>query len=367
MKKIILAFLILNSSLIFSQAENIVINESFNNNSNNWVISSTSDWSSFIKDGSYNLSNNISNKTSYFKPENLFLNNKKDYEIETNIKFNVLENNASGGIIFISDEEISNNSYSLKLGFCVVISKYNNEYFLYLNKTDWSGFNYLQKLDNYDINKINNLKITIDNGNPTFKVLVNNKLVFENNFPLFNFNNIGFYQMGNISMSIHDIRVKTSNLPYNEMVIDQMDLVYNQSKNINNILIGSQYLGELTKYVPKAILFDDYNFDFKKFKEELMIDENCENFNTIKSGDSSINIFYFNYKSNTIKLGVEKENKFSSIKIIFSAPNKAIEFYNLYSKAKRFKIEQDKAYLPANYEKGIILLKEENSVLILNI
>lgn len=364
MKKITLAFIILNSSLIFSQAENIVINESFSNNSNNWVLSTKNHWNSSINNGSYNLSNNNSDKTSYFKPKNLFLNNKQNYEIETNIKFTLSENNSSSGLIFICDEQVKNDSYSLLLGYLVMVMKYNDEYFLHLNKADWSGFNYYEKLNNFDISKTHNLKIIVDNETPAFRIFIDNKLVFEKKFPLFNFNNIGFYQMGKVSMVVNDIKIKTSNSENSKFMFDQTDLVYNESKNITNTLKGSQYLTDLTKYVPKGILFDDYNNQFKRFKEELLIDENCENFNTIPTKDEVNDAFIFNYKSNKFFTLVSKENTFIATSITFSAPNKAVEFYNLYSKSKGYKIGPERAYLPINEMKAIMLNKEENSVTI---
>jgi|GEM_PF-3916606 len=361
MKKALLSIFILSSLLLHSQNEKVLLNESFTNNSNNWEVSTKKDWSSSINNGNYILSNNKTNYVSYFKPNNLFLNNKQNYEIEANIKFSISENNSSSGLILIYDEQHKEDGLMLT-GYLIMITKSSDEYYLHLNKSDGSNINYLEKLNDFNINKTHNIRIKINNNTPVIKVFINNELIFENYIPLFNFHNVGFYQNGKVSTIVNDIKVKASIENNNKFTFDVTDMVWNNSLKSLEILRGSQYFTELTGYVPEALLFDDYNYQFNKFKEKLLIDDNCSNFQTLPLEDGTYDAFILKYRSNRIFTLVSKDNTFIATSVTFSDPNKAFEFYNLYSKAKAFKIESNRAYLPSNPMKAIMLNKEENSV-----
>lgn len=364
MKQIIFISLFFNSFLIFSQTENVVINESFDDNSNNWKTSSSDYWNATINNGSYNLSNTRSDKTSYFKREKISINNKKEYTIETNIKFDFLEHESAAGLIFINDEEISNNNYSLLLGYLLLITKFNDDYYVRLNKSDWSSLDWGKKLENFDSSKIHNLKVKINNEIPLMEILIDNVLIFKEQVPLFNFSNIGFYQMGKVSMVVNDIKVKTSNLENTNFLFDISNNIYNRSTKTFNILKGYQYITKLTKYVPKAVLIDEYYYDFQLYKKELLIDENCTNFKTYPTENENLEHFSFTYKTNVFFSTVEKSKHFIEVSIKFNDPNEAVQFYNLYSKAKQLTNEGELAYFPLNKNKGITLNKENNWVTI---
>lgn len=364
MKQIIFFSLFLNSFLIFSQTENIVINESFDNNFNNWEISSSDHWDATINKGNYNLSNTSSDKTSYFKRKNISINNKREYSIETNIKFDFLNNESAAGLIFINDEEISDNNYSLLLGYLLLITKFNDDYYLRLNKSDWSSLDWGKKINNFDSSKTHNLKVKINNDIPLMEILIDNVTIFKEEVPLFNFSNIGFYQMGKVSMVVDDIKVKTSNLENTRFLFDISNNIYNHSTKKFNTLKGYQYIAELTKYVPKAVLIDDYYYEFQLYKKELLIDENCTNFKTIPTKNEKQEHFSFLYKTNLFFSTVGENKYFNDITIKFSDPNKAVEFYNLYSRAKQLTIEGEIAFYPLNKNKGIMINKENNWVTI---
>lgn len=364
MKKTLITLSILNSFFLFSQELKTVLNEQFDNNYNNWEISTKKYWSSSIKNGFYSLTNDDSNMTSYFKPKGLLLRNKLQYELNINLKINLIENNSSAGLILLNDENIKDGNYSLNLGYSILFVKHDNKFYIHLNKTDWSGYDYIQELENFDTNKNHNFKIKINNDIPKTSILLDNKLILEKQFPLFNFYNIGFYQLGKVAMEIDNLSISTSNEENDRFMYDIIDKIYNHGDNTMNILKGNQYINELTKYVPKAILFDDYEGDFNRYKKEFSIDENCENFKTTPDKDGINDIFSCNYKSNLIYTLASKQNTFSSTAIVFKTSNSAFDFFNLYSKAKGFQIENDRGYLPINSMKAIILNRENNSVTI---
>ncbi len=364
MKKILITLSILNAFFLFSQEMSTVIDENFDNNNNNWEISTKNYWSSTIKNGKYLLKNNDANMTSYFKQKKMLLRNKLRYELNFNFKINLIENNSSAGLILLNDENIENDSYSLILGYSIIFVKYDNKFYLNLNKSDLTGYDYIEELQNFDTNKTHNIKIIINNETPKTSILIDNKLILEKQFPLFNFHNFGFYQLGKVSMEIDNISIRTSKEENRKFMYDVMDKIYNSDINTMNILKGNQYINELTKYVPKAILYDDYDSDFIRFKKEFSIDENCENFKTTPEKDNINNIFSFYYKSNLIYTLVSKQNTFTTSSVVFKTQNNAVNFFNLYSKAKGFKIENERAYLPLNSMKAIILNKDKNSVTI---
>jgi hypothetical protein len=364
MKKIILYFGLLNCYITFSQNLKTVLNESFDNNSNKWEISEKKYWKTFISNGSYFLSNNELEKFSYFKGNNLNINNKEKYEIDVNLKINTLEENSFVGLIFINDEKNEKNNYFLLQGYMLMFLKYQNDYFLHLNKYDHSGYNFDVKLNNFDINKTHNIKVIIDNSIPKTSIFIDNSLVLEKDFPLFNFNNIGFSQVGKVSMKVNDLKIKTSINENNDFMFDIIDKIYVKSKNTSITLKGSHYVEQLLNYVPTAILQDDFEGQFNRFKDELLIDENCVNFKTTPTNDGINDAFTFDYKTNKVFTLVSKENTFIATSITFAEPNKAIEFYNLYSKSKGFIIKNERAYFPNNEMKAILLTKEDNRVTI---
>lgn len=356
MKKIILLFGVLNSLSLFSQDLNTVINEDFKNNINNWNINSKAS----ISNGSYNLLNGEGNSSCHL-PKNLNLNNRELYEIETNFKIKLSANSSSAGLIFVNDiiKEVN-----MPIGYLILFVKSGNDYYLYLNKDDGTSFQITKKIENFDTNIKHNLKIVIDNTKPKITVFVDSKKIIENEAPLFNYSNIGFYQISKSEMIIDNIIIKSSTKEQTIFQYDIYDCVY--EKNTKSLLTikGNYYTEELMKYVPKIILFDVFEDDFSTFKKEILVSDKCHNVKTKPSKGTGEMEFSFDYESNNFFTLVHESNLFSAVIISFSKPNDSRNFYNLYRKAKGFVSDtDDRAYCPTNSMKAI-LLNKDNTVTI---
>jgi len=357
MKKIILLLGVLISTPCFSQNLITALNEDFKNNINNWNINSNSS----ISNGFYSLSNLDRSKTSCYLSKNLNLKNKEVYEIETNLKIKLSENSSSAGIIFVNDiiEELN-----MPIGYLILFIKYNDDYYLYLNKDDGTSFHISQKLENFDINIKHNLKIVINNAKPKITVYVDYKKIIENEAPLFNFSDVGFYQISKSEMIIDNIIVKCSTKKQDIFQYDIYDRVYEKNSKSLLTIKGNYYTRELLKYVPKAILFDFFEDDFNTFKNEIIVNDKCYNFKTSPSNNVGEFEFSFDYESNKFFTLIHKSNVFSAVLISFSKPNDSRNFYNLYRKAKGFVSDtDDRAYYPTNVMKSI-LLNKDNTVTI---
>lgn len=359
MKKIILILGVLNSLFCFSQELKTALNEDFKNNINNWNVSSINKKAT-VSNGSYNLFNDEGNSSCHL-PKNLNLNNKELYEIETNFKIKLSENSSSAGLIFVNDIIKEKN---MPIGYLILFAKFGNDYYVYLNKDDGTSFQITKKIENFDINIRHNLKVIIDNTKPKITVIVDSKKLIENEAPLFNFSNIGFYQISKSEMIIDDIIVKCSDKKQHNFLYDVYDRVY--EKNTKSLLTikGNYYTNELVKYVPRTVLLDVYEDNFNTFKNEIIVNDKCSNFKTIPSKSIGEREFSFDYETNKFFTIVDKSNLFSAVLISFSKPNDSINFYNLYRKAKGFVSDTNhRAYYPTNPIKSI-LLNKDNTVTI---
>ena len=347
-----------------SQELKTVIKDSFNNNINKWQISEKNHWKSNIVNGSFNISNIKSDEFAYFRTNNFNLKNKEKYDIEMNFKVSLLENQSSCGIIFINEESNTSGIFTLFAGYLINIAKFENDYYVDLNKYDQTGFNHYERIENFDTNKIHNLKILIDNSKPLVSIILDNKKIIEREFPLFNFDNIGFNLINKSTLIINDIIIKTGINENKRFMYDINDIVFDETNEKSYTLKGNNYSKELEKYVPRTLLIDDFKGDIFPFKEELMTNEKCYNFKTVPDKEGYNDIFSLYYKSNLIYTLVSKKNTFTTTAVIFKNPNDSLIFFNLYSKAKGFKIENERAYSPINEMKAIMLNKEKNSVTI---
>jgi hypothetical protein len=359
MKKIILIMGVLNSLLCFSQELKTALNEDFKNNINNWNVCSVNKKAT-VSNGSYNLFNEEGNSSCRL-PKNLNLNNKELYEIETNFKIKLSENSSYAGLIFVNEiiKEIN-----MPIGYLILFAKFGNDYYIYLNKDDGTSFQITNKIENFDPNVRHNLKVVIDNTKPKITVFVDSKKLIENEVPLFNFSNIGFYQISKSELIIDNIIVKCSEKKQNNFLYDIYDRVY--EKNTKSLLTikGNYYTNALLKYVPKTVLLDVYEDDFNTFKNEIIVDDKCYNFKTRPSKSIGELEFSFDYESNKFFTIVHKSNLFSAVLISFSNLNDSKNFYNLYKKAKGFVSDtDDRAYYPTNSMKAI-LLNKDNTVTI---
>jgi hypothetical protein len=109
MKNIILLSCQLFSVLVSSQTLKNSLIEDFNNYNNGWKLNkSSTSWNSNIINGKLEFTNNNSNDCIYLRPNDLKIQEKGNYEIETVLKVSINEDYSLAGVIFIDEENTEN-------------------------------------------------------------------------------------------------------------------------------------------------------------------------------------------------------------------------------------------------------------------
>ena len=160
----------------------LFLNESFDNNSNNWDIRNTAQDYLNIENGSYVFQN----KTSSSKISALtkVIDTQQNFEIETNINITATSNNNGNGIVW------GYTNVTDYLFFCYSISASQK---LWIGYYQWNLYNPWQNWLQQNVNPIGSFnKLTIRKIENTYYFFINEQFIISEPFEPFFGNLIGF-------------------------------------------------------------------------------------------------------------------------------------------------------------------------------
>jgi hypothetical protein len=313
-----------------SQETKIIQIDRFENDKNNWGLIDNKEEVCALENGKLIIENKRKNSWTYFSPENLKGFQNKAYT-EISFDFSIakvdLENNGGVGFLFINS--ISNKNFE---NVRLLIGNKNS----YFSKSDWLNVNDSFTLDNSfktpKLENTNSVKIVLDNqekpNGENLQLFINNVKVFESNFNISNFNEIGLFSYGLHKTAYDNLVIKQSE--EENYVVDAFDFLSTNGKLV--IDHNGIETSHLTKYIPIEIVDNQNILSTKDLIKNLKKNSKCSSFEKkrVDFKGKKREMFSFNYGNSLIEFFTDTD-KPNPIEINFLEKDDLYDFFKIYS------------------------------------
>lgn len=197
MKKLALSFILAINSIY---AQQILLNENFDNNSNNWLVNNTQEYNSYIEKGKFVI--DVKTENAYWFYQQLpFLPDTIDFELEATITQIKSDGNYGYGIVWGLYNDNSNFKYFLvsKNNYVKVSHYYNKEYH---EKLEWTFNEYINPLGKPNVFKI------VKKGN-LIEHFINGKSINLSGDYRYHGSKFGIYVGNKMKVEVDNIKITT--------------------------------------------------------------------------------------------------------------------------------------------------------------
>ncbi len=226
MKKIILLYFTVISSLTILAQETILINEEFNDNTNNWYIADDENLKTDVTKGHYQFENKTTSSRWIFTTINNLSADEEDFTIEIKLKQTKGDKDLAQGILF----SLYSNSEAYHQFFITANGQYKINH--YYSKKDHIKVNYKEhKAINTGLKSYNTLKVVKTANIVTY--YINNEEVYKSGNHSYYGNRLAYFTGGNITIEVDELKVTKS--PRDIHLIENADKIADKVKLSDNV------------------------------------------------------------------------------------------------------------------------------------
>lgn len=226
MKKIILLYFTVISSLTISAQETVLINEEFNDNANNWYIADDENLKTDVSKGHYQFENKTTSSRWIFTTINNLSADEEDFTIEIKLKQTKGDKDLAQGILF----SLYSNSEAYHQFFITANGQYKINH--YYSKKDHIKVNYKEhKAINTGLKSYNTLKVVKTANIVTY--YINNEEVYKSGNHSYYGNRLAYFTGGNITIEVDELKVTKS--PRDIHLIENADKIADKVKLSDNV------------------------------------------------------------------------------------------------------------------------------------
>ena len=226
MKKFILLYFTVIFSLTISAQETVLINEEFNDNTNNWYIADDENLKTDVTKGHYQFENKTTSSRWIFTTINNLSADEEDFTIEVKLKQIKGDKNLAQGILF----SLYSNSEAYHQFFITANGQYKINH--YYSKKDHIKVNYKEhKAINTGLKSYNTLKVVKTANIVTY--YINNEEVYKSGNHSYYGNRLAYFAGGNITIEVDELKVTKS--PRDIHLIENADKIADKVKLNDNV------------------------------------------------------------------------------------------------------------------------------------
>ncbi len=332
---------------IFSQENQIVYIDRFENDKNDWGLTTSKKWDCAINNGKLIIENKNDNNWCYFDSKNITnLENKAKTEI--NFDFQIegkLTKYGGGGFVFINDK----NSQQFERVRLLI-----NSNITYFDKESWAYPDGSYVLGNSfktpELKEKNSVRIILNNtknvkNGEQLIFILNDQRIFSSKWPISNFNKIGFIVQASNRIKYDNLVIKQSK--ESNLVEDSFDYIFIDNKQ--HIDHNGIEASTLIEYIPIEIVNNTKILSTKELIKSLKKNNKCSNIETKKVDfkGKKREMFSFNYGNSLIEFFTDTD-KPNPIIINFLEIKDLDAFFKIYSDYNSYRYEGNRAQWPSN-------------------